>query len=265
MRRTGSFRLKAQATGMCKPVRLKAQARRMLLQTVAVIALVGLAGCSRDRSGTSVPAPPRSRVAAVTETLHGVDVTDNYRWLEDEGAEVVSWTDAQNRHTRAVLDALPDRQAIETRLKPLVRIGAVTAPEVRGNRYFFARRTGTQDLASVYVRDGALGADRRLVDPLALDANGRASIEWFAPSPDGRILAYAALLPGKFATLRMLRVDGAEAVEPEIENVSQPLVQWLPDASGFIYERSIDPDRNPGARQAALHRMGTPPFAARWR
>jgi prolyl oligopeptidase len=46
----------------------------------------------------------------LVETLHGVDVADPYRWLEDgDSAEVKAWTASQNERTRAVLDAIPGR------------------------------------------------------------------------------------------------------------------------------------------------------------
>ena len=46
----------------------------------------------------------------VVDVLHGVEVPDPYRWLED-GADpaVQEWTRAQNEQTRAVLDARPGR------------------------------------------------------------------------------------------------------------------------------------------------------------
>ena len=84
--------------------------------------------------------PPASRIETVSETLHGVPVSDDYRWLEGDNSdpkqagqvtpEVASWTDAQNAYTRAVLDDLPGRPALEDRLRPLMEVGAVTAPVV---------------------------------------------------------------------------------------------------------------------------------------
>ena len=55
-------------------------------------------------------AAPRTRRDDTVETLHGQQVADPYRWLEDpDSAETRAWVAAQNRHTRAHLDALPSR------------------------------------------------------------------------------------------------------------------------------------------------------------
>ena len=41
--------------------------------------------------------PPSTKGVEVRDTLHGVELTDPYRWLEDqESAETRQWIDAQN-------------------------------------------------------------------------------------------------------------------------------------------------------------------------
>ena len=63
-----------------------------------------------------IPPPPATPERPVTETLHGTEITDPFRWLEGDAAgnvtdEVAAWTDAHNARTRAVLDSLPGRAA----------------------------------------------------------------------------------------------------------------------------------------------------------
>ncbi len=76
----------------------------------------------------SPSAPPPTRVDPVTDTIHGVEVVDPYRWLEGDNSdpanmgkvndEVSAWTDAQNAHTRNLLDNLPGRKTMEDTLRP---------------------------------------------------------------------------------------------------------------------------------------------------
>jgi prolyl oligopeptidase len=215
--------------------------------------------CSRDKDVPRARAvAPATRIATVTDTLHGVRITDDYRWLEEDSAEVTTWTDAQNAYTRAVLDSLPGRKAVEDRLRVLLQVGSVTAPIMRGNRYFFARRAATQDQPVIFARDGALGADVPLVDPNRFDASGRTAVAWFSPSEDGKLLAYGTFQAGdRVTTLRMMDVESGRPLSLEIPNTLQG-VQWLPDGSGFVYQNLKDP-QDPFTRQGLFHRMGTDP------
>ena len=51
-----------------------------------------------------------------------------------------------------MLDNLPGRRTLEERLRPLMEVGSVTPPIVRGNRYFFTKREGNQNQPVVYWR-----------------------------------------------------------------------------------------------------------------
>src|SRR5256885_15478591 len=62
---------------------------------------------------STVPPLPTTARRPVTDTYHGVAVTEDYRWLENwDDPAVRAWSDSQNAHTRAFLDALPARAAI---------------------------------------------------------------------------------------------------------------------------------------------------------
>ena len=211
---------------------------------------------------------PATRVDRVVDHLHGVDIVDPYRWLEgdnsdpnDQGKvtpEVAAWTDAQNAHTRAMLDGWPGRGAIEARLRPLMEIGAISAPAMRGNRYFFSKREGAQNQPVIYWREGYRGETRTLIDPAALDPSGLTTVEWFSPSRDGRLAAYGTFRAGdENTTLRLIEVDSLRVLPLEIPNKTQA-AQWLPDDSGFVYH-NLKHANDPYSGRVMFHRIGTSP------
>ncbi|HVQ41504.1 MAG TPA: hypothetical protein VMS54_04835, partial [Vicinamibacterales bacterium] len=209
----------------------------------------------RPQSPRRVPATAR---VPVVDELHGHRITDDYRWLEDADADVSAWTDAQNAYTRTVLDASPRRAALEARLRPLMEVGAVTAPVVRGSRYFFTRREGHQNQPLIYWREGPAGEDRLLIDPAAVDASGLTTVEWISPSDDGRLLAYGTYRAGdENTTLKLLEVDTGHPLPLEIPNKTQA-PDWLPDGSGFVYHNLADPN-DPYSGRIMFHRRGTDP------
>jgi prolyl oligopeptidase len=212
--------------------------------------------------------PPATKAEPVKETLHGVEIVDPYRWLEGDNSdsksggkvtpEVAAWTDAQNAYTRAILDHLPHRADLENRLRPLMEIGSVSAPDVRGNRYFYARREGTQNQPVIYWREGYRGDDRILIDPAKIDASGLTTVEWTSPSSDGKLVAFGTYRAGdENTTLHLMEVDSGKTLPLEIPNKTQA-PDWLPDGSGFVYQNLKDP-KDPYTGQVRFHCLGTAP------
>jgi prolyl oligopeptidase len=172
--------------------------------------------------------------------------------------EVAAWTDAQNAHTRSVLDNLSGRKALEDRMRPLMEIGAVTAPDVRGNRYFFTEREGSQNQPVVYYRDGYRGDSKTLLDPAKIDPSGLTTVTWFSPSEDGKWVAYGTYRSGdENSTLRLMEVETGKVQPLEIPNKTQS-PDWLPDGSGLLYQNLADAE-NPYSGQVRFHKMGTDP------
>ncbi|HEX9260408.1 MAG TPA: hypothetical protein VF855_12785, partial [Acidimicrobiales bacterium] len=88
------------------------------------------------------PAPP-SRREHVVDVLHGTEVPDPYRWLEDgDSLEVATWVAAQNERTREALDSLPQRAAWHERLVALLGAPIVTGCRMAGDRLFTLERGG---------------------------------------------------------------------------------------------------------------------------
>ena len=200
----------------------------------------------------------------MVEVLHGTKVHDPYRWLEEDSPETAAWTGAQNARTRAVLDALPARSRLHARLTALLRVGTVGTPAVVADRVFTVEREGDQDQAVLVVRsaDDAAASARVVVDPHGLASDHAAAVDWFAPSPDGRLVAYGISEGGtERGTLRIVDVDTGTLLPDAVPHVRHPSVAWAPDRSGFAYSRLPDPatvpDGEDGYWQSVWwHRVG---------
>src|SRR5579864_4416430 len=108
--------------------------------------------------------PPYSPIEAATETLHGVVVTDPYRWLEDqESPRTREWLAAQTRYARAYLDCLPHRESIRQRIRELLDVETCDSLQKVGHRYFFRKRLPGQEQPSIYMREGIDGSDQILI------------------------------------------------------------------------------------------------------
>jgi prolyl oligopeptidase len=199
---------------------------------------------------------------SLTETVHGVDVTDPYRWLEDGESDATrAWTEEQNQRTRAVLDGLPGRDDLHRRLTDLLRAGNAVGPRIAGRRIFSLDRWGDHDQAVLVVRPAdEPGPDepRVLVDPHAQTGDATAAIDWFHPSRDGRLVAYGMSSGGdERSTLRVIDAETGEPLADEIPDTRAASVAWWPDGSGFAYARY--PDGEEYGRHLRTHRLGDDP------
>ena len=113
----------------------------------------------------------------MTETLHGVAITDPYRWLEDQNSpETRTWLDAQIAYTQAFLGRIPVREKIQQRLAQLTRIDSYGIPMERHGRYFFSRRLANENRASICMRTGLEGKDEVLVNPADISKDESTSV-----------------------------------------------------------------------------------------
>lgn len=208
---------------------------------------------------------PHAPADDVVETLHGIEIRDPYRWLEDAVSDATrEWTRAQDAQARAHLDRLPGRARITERLRELALIGAVYAPDVRKGRKFFLRREGDQEHAVLVVSEPD-GSERTLIDPAALDPEMTTTLDYYVPSLDGRRLAYGLSKGGsEEATLYVMDVASGQDLGERIDRTRYSSIAWLPDAESFYYVRRLPPERVPKGeeqfhRRVYLHGMGSDP------
>ncbi|MFC7233811.1 prolyl oligopeptidase family serine peptidase [Halosegnis marinus] len=133
--------------------------------------------------------PPETPCEPTTETLHGEEIADPYRWLEaDDDERVREWTDAQNEYADAVLDT-DTRDALRPRFEDVARVTDYGPVTVAGDRYFRTIEAPHEDHAVLHVQESLDGEPRVLVDPNGF-AGEAASMNWFVVGPDGERVAY---------------------------------------------------------------------------
>ncbi|KYF50079.1 peptidase S9, partial [Sorangium cellulosum] len=213
------------------------------------------------------PAYPPTRAVPVKYTLHGVEITDPYRWLEDgDSPEVKEWMKSQDAFTRAELSRLPERDAIAARLKQLFYIDAVSAPRHRKGRYFFSRRHATKEKSIVYWKEGKRGEERALLDPNTWSDDGSVSLGGWDVSWDGKNVAYKVQKNNSDeATIHVMDVASGKRSEVDvIEGGKYAHASWTPSGDGFYYvwlptDPSIPVADRPGYAEVRFHKLGQDP------
>jgi prolyl oligopeptidase len=207
---------------------------------------------------------PATERLDLVEVLHGVDVADPYRYLEDVAdPRTEQWSQAQDDLLEAERGGWAGRQRLSGRLTELLGSGVVGVPIFRGDRRFFTRREGSQEHGVLLVLEG--GQERVLIDPMQLDPSGATTLDAWQPSIEGDLLAYQISEGGtEESILRVLDVATGKVVDGPIDRARYSPVAWLPGGEAFYYVRRIDPAGLPEAehqyhRRVWLHRVGTDP------
>src|SRR5579872_618144 len=235
---------------------------------IGALLLLGLAAI-----GAELPPPPATPKKPVTDDYSGVKVTDDYRWLETfDDPAVKAWSTAENQHSRAYLDGLSRRPAILERLKELYgeaseRYGALT---FRGNMLFAIKRQPPKEqplLVALASADDAK-SEHAVVDPNTLDAKGTTSMDFYAPSLDGKYVAVSLSKGGsEDGTVHIFEAATGHELPDTIPRVNGGTaggsVAWNADASGFYYTRYPHAGERPPEdidfyQQVYFHRLGAP-------
>ncbi|MGH3368104.1 MAG: prolyl oligopeptidase family serine peptidase [Nocardioidaceae bacterium] len=219
-----------------------------------------------DQPAVHANAPyPLARRDDLVERIHGQEVPDPYRWLEDpDSAETTAWLAAQARLLDDRREDWQTRDAFAARLEVLLSTGFRSGPAFRRERQFFVRRQAGQEHGVLYTVDPG-GGERVLIDPAALDTSGTSTLDAFSPSPDGALLAYQLSEGGtEESAIRVLDVATGEVVDGPVDRTRVSPVAWSPDSSGFYCVRRLHPDTVPADerqyhRRVWLHLLGQDP------
>ncbi|MBZ5666475.1 MAG: prolyl oligopeptidase family serine peptidase [Acidobacteriia bacterium] len=203
--------------------------------------------------------PPFSSVEPVTDVLHGVTVTDPYRWLENqESAQTRGWIEAQTQYARAYLDAIPGRERVHERIRELLDVETYDSIQKVGQTYFFRKRLPGQEQHCIFMREGPDGEDCLLIDPAERGTGEHTAVKPLRVSPDGRLLLYEVKEGGeRTGTFELLDIQSRKTLPDVLSHGYLRGFAFAPDSRSFYYvHETIAPERQ---RRAAYHHvLGTP-------
>jgi prolyl oligopeptidase len=229
--------------------------------------------CALSLNAAPVGSDAKTPKKPVTDEYQGIKVEDPYQWLEqDDAPEVKAWSDAQNTRTRAYLDKLPDRAAVE---KTLTDWFAKTSPSYsslvsRPGVLFAMKFQPPKQQPMLVTLNSAddLKSEKVLLDPNAMDAKGTTAIDWFVPSLDGKMVAVSISQGGsEDGSLHFYDVATGKALPDTIAHVQYATAggsaAWNADGSGVYYTRYPRKGERPDSdlnfyQQIYFHKLGTP-------
>jgi len=209
---------------------------------------------------------PVTRRENIVDVIHGTEIADPYRWLEDANSEeTASWVAAQNAVTMPLLRSLAGRDTLRERLANLWNYERVGVPWQEGGKWFWTFNPGLANQAQLMVGDAPAVNGRILLDPNLLSTDGTAALAGTSVSPCGTWLAYSIQRAGSdWQTWHVRNVETGDDTADFVEWAKFTGASWASDASGFYYSRYAPP-KDGEAYQAVnenhvvyFHALGTP-------
>lgn len=232
-------------------------------------------------------AVPATEKSPVDDSYHGTKVTDDFRWLEDwNNPKVQAWSAAQDKEARAFLAALPNLEAIKARVSEVMSVPTPSFSGLHmteggaggGSKVLLgmlkqppkqqAMLVAWDDPAKVLSEGAnAVALARAVVDPNTLDAKALTSIDWYTPSPDGKLVAVSLSKAGsESGDVSIFEIATGKQVFEVIPRVNGGTaggsLSWAPDSKGFYYTRyprgtERAPDDMDVYMQVYFHALGT--------
>ena len=230
-------------------------------RSLALVAAALLAGTACS----SYPSPPDTRRDPVVDTLHGVAITDDYRWLEDQDSpETRAWIAVQNAYAERIVGDTPLRRALEARLRDLMNAQGALLPRRAGDFEYFTFRAPDREVAAIYRRPAPAEPQRDpvdpngdfevVIDPLDIHPDGTTSVSIRDFSPDGNLMMYAIRDGGQDEVqIRIRDLTTGEDLPDRLPNFLYGSTFFDPEGTGFYYT----PRSREAGPRVRHHTLGT--------
>ena len=232
---------------------------KLLPSSAAVILL--LVGCTNEAPEISYPT---SKKIDFVETIHGYEIEDRYRWLEDfTSEESKEWVERQNKFTKKYIGKNKFKKSISKDLSNTWETESISIPYKVKEKTFYYFNDGTWQQSKLMVKDCEDCKARVLLDPNTLSSDGTVSLGGTSVSNDASLLAYSISDGGSdWRIWKVIDIETGEHLPDTIEWAKFSGATWENDDSGFYYQKYDEPidellkDINTSPK-LMFHKLGT--------
>jgi len=178
---------------------------------------------------------PETKKIDHVDTYFGENITDPYRWLEDDrSAETEAWVKAQNVVTYGYLEQIPYRNQLKSRMEKLWNYEKISAPFKEGDFTYYYKNNGLQNQSVLYRKDKA-GKEEIFLDPNTFSKDGTTSLGGLNFTKDGSLVAYAISEGGSdWRKVIVMEAKTKKIIGDTIVDVKFSGVSWYKN-EGFYY------------------------------
>jgi prolyl oligopeptidase len=233
--------------------------KNLLPKNIAVILI--FVSCSNEPKETSYPI---SKKVDFVETIHGYEIEDQYRWLEDfTSEESKTWVDEQNKFTQNFIGKNKYKKSITKNLNSTWDTESISIPYKVEDKTFYYFNDGTWQQSKLMIKDCDECNARVLLDPNTLSDDGTISLGGTSVSNDASMLAYSISDGGSdWRVWKVLDISSGKNLQDTIEWAKFSGAIWETDDSGFYYQKYDEPSNEAlkdinTAPKLMFHKLGT--------
>lgn len=227
-----------------------------------IIATLIFSSCKKELNQNLIDVKyPETNKIAVTDTIFGVEVIDNYRWLEDDRSkDTEAWVNSQNKVTFDYLSKIPFREVFKNRLTELWNYEKLGVPFKEGDYTYFYKNDGLQNQYVVFRKKD--GIETLFLDPNTFSKDGTTSLGSLSFSEDGRTVAYSISEGGSdWRKIIIMDADSKAIRKDTLVDVKFSAISWFKN-EGFYYSSYDKPigselSAKTDSHKLYYHKLGT--------
>jgi prolyl oligopeptidase len=202
---------------------------------IFVPVLAALVSCNPQKEKPVSVYPVTQKVDTV-DNYFGVEVSDPYRWLEnDTTKETSQWVQAQNDVTFSYLDNISYRDKVKERLEKLFNYERLSAPFKEGDYYYFYKNDGLQNHSVLYRKKGVDGTPEIFLDPNSFSKDGTTGLSGVSFSKDGSLATYMISEGGSdWRKAIIIKTQDKTVLEDTLIDIKFSGIAWKGN-EGFYY------------------------------
>ena len=213
----------------------------MYKNTLYLVFLISLISCSSSGEDINYP---ESKKIGFKENLHGYEITDDYRWLEDfTSDESIDWITRQNEFTKKYIEKNKYKKDLENYLNQIWESESISIPYKVEDKTFFYFNDGSFQQSKLMIQDCEVCEPKVLIDPNEFSEDGTVSLGGTSISNDASLIAYSISDGGSdWRTWKVMNIETGEVLDDELKWAKFSGASWENDDSGFFYRRYEEPD-----------------------
>ena len=233
----------------------------MYKKFISLFALIIVVSCSNKDEGHTYP---ESKKIDLIDNIHGYEISDSYRWLEDfTSDDSLDWVERQNDFTKKYIGKNKFKRDIGKYLEKIWENESISIPYRIEGKTFYYYNDGTFQQSKLMVKDCDECEERILIDPNTFSEDGTISLGGTSVNNNADHIAYSISDGGSdWRIWKVMNIETGEILSDEIKWAKFSGATWENDDSGFFYQKYDEPNEEilkdiNESPKLMFHKLGT--------